>query len=115
MTYTLSKRLEIYAGGTLYGKRIYRPNGKYAQFDVHTYDLQYRNASASAGGRWKPNETDVVTFDLDWNRHAYMYYFTANTLVEDYEKSKGTIYYPYFPYLTGKPPRTVLTRRACRP
>ncbi len=102
LTYTLSKQLEFYAGGTIYGKRIYRPNGKYAQFDVHTYDLQYRNASASAGGRWKPNETDVVTFDLDWNRHAYMYYFTANTLVEDYEKSKGTIYYPYYPYLPGQ-------------
>jgi outer membrane receptor for ferrienterochelin and colicins len=102
LTWTPSDKLEFYAGGTWYGKRIYRPNGKYAQFDVHTYDLQYRNASASAGGRWKVNETDVVTFDVDWNRHAYMYYFTANTLVEDYEKSKGTIYYPYFPYLEGQ-------------
>ena len=96
LTFTASDKLEFYAGGTLYGKRIYRPNGKYAQFDVHTYDLQYRNASASAGAKWKPNATDVVTFDLDWNRHAYMYYFTATTLVEDYEKSKGTIYYPYY-------------------
>ena len=99
LTFRATDRLEIYAGGTWYGKRIYRPNGKYAQFDVHTYDLQYRNASASAGARWKPNDTDVVTFDLDWNRHAYMYYFTATTLVEDYEKSKGTLYYPYYPYL----------------
>lgn len=99
LTFTVNDRLELYAGGTLYAKRIYRPNGKYAQYDVHTYDLQYHNASASAGGTWKPNDTDVVTFDLDWNRHAYMYYFTATTLVEDYEKSKGTIYYPYFPYL----------------
>ena len=99
ITFTPSDRLEFYAGGTYYGKRIYRPNGKYAQFDVHTYDLQYRNASASAGGKWKVNETDVVNFDLDWNRHAYMYYFTATTLVEDYEKSKGTLYYPYYPYL----------------
>ena len=99
LTFTVSDKVEIYAGGTYYGKRIYRPNGKYAQFDVHTYDLQYRNASASAGAKWKPNATDVVTFDLDWNRHAYMYYFTATTLVEDYEKSKGTIYYPYYPYL----------------
>ena len=99
LTFNASEKLEFYAGGTWYGKRIYRPNGKYAQFDVHTYDLQYRNASASTGARWKPNDTDVVTFDLDWNRHAYMYYFTATTLVEDYEKSKGTLYYPYFPYL----------------
>ena len=102
LTFSASDKLELYAGGTLYGKRIYRPSGKYAQFDVHTYDLQYRNASASAGGRWKVNATDVVTFDLDWNRHAYLYYFTATTLVEDYEKSKGTLYYPYYPYLTGQ-------------
>ncbi len=85
LTFTVNDRLELYAGGTLYAKRIYRPSGKYAQYDVHTYDLQYHNASASAGGTWKPNDTDVVTFDLDWNRHAYMYYFTATTLVEDYE------------------------------
>ncbi len=102
LTFAATDNLEFYAGGTLYGKRIYRPNGKYAQFDVHTYDLQYRNASASAGAKWRPNGTDVVTFDFDWNRHAYMYYFTATTLVEDYEKSKGTIYYPYYPYLPGQ-------------
>ncbi|MCR5744624.1 MAG: TonB-dependent receptor [Bacteroidales bacterium] len=102
LTFTPSEKLELYAGGTLYGKRIYRPNGKYAQFDVHTYDLQYRNSSASAGAKWKPSDKASLTFDLDWNRHAYMYYFTANTLVEDYEKSKGTLYYPYYPYLTGQ-------------
>lgn len=100
-TFAASDRLELYAGGTIYGKRIYRPSGKYAHYDVHTYDLQYRNASASAGARWKVNSTDVVNFDLDWNRHAYQYFFTANTLVEDYELSKGTLYYPYYPYLTG--------------
>ncbi|MBR0501451.1 MAG: TonB-dependent receptor [Bacteroidales bacterium] len=112
LTFTASDKLELYAGGTIYGKRIYRPNGKYAQFDVHTYDLQYRNASASAGAKWKPNATDVVTLDLDWNRHAYMYYFTATTLVEDYEKSKGTIYYPYYPYLPGQTEMQSDQRRA---
>lgn len=102
ITFTPNDRFEFYAGGTFYGKRIYRPNGKYAQFDVHTYDLQYRNASASMGGKWKVNATDVVTLDIDWNKHAYMYFFTATTLVEDYEKSKGTLYYPYYPYLPGQ-------------
>ncbi|MBR6269406.1 MAG: TonB-dependent receptor [Bacteroidales bacterium] len=99
ITWKPAKNLELYAGGSIYGKRIYRPNGKYARFDVHTYDLQYRNASASAGGKLDLRGHDYVSFDLDWNRHAYMYYFTATTLVEDYEKSKGTIYYPYYPYL----------------
>lgn len=100
-TFVANDRLEFYAGGTLYGKRIFRPSGKYAHYDVHTYDLQYRNASASAGAKWKVNATDVVTFDVDWNRHAYQYYFTATTLVEDYELSKGTMYYPYYPYMPG--------------
>ena len=100
-TFTASDRLELYAGGTIYGKRIFRPKGKYAHYDVHTYDLQYRNASVSAGAKYKLNATDVLNFDIDWNRHAYQYYFTANTIVEDYELSKGTLYYPYYPYLVG--------------
>ena len=100
-TFAANDKLELYAGGTIYGKRIFRPAGKYAHYDVHTYDLQYRNASASAGAKWKLNATDLITFDIDWNRHAYQYYFTANTIVLDYELSKGTLYYPYYPYLTG--------------
>ena len=99
LTYQPTKNLEFYADGSIYWKRIYRPSGKYPHYDVKTYDLQYNNASASAGGKWKLSDTDVITFDVDWNRHAYYYYFTATTLVEDYEKSAGTIYYPYFPYL----------------
>ena len=102
LTYTPMKDLELYAEGSVYWKRIYRTSGKYAHYDVKTYDMKYRNASASVGGKWKLNKTDHITLDIDWNRHAYYYYFTANTLVEDYEKSKGTMYYPYFPYLPGQ-------------
>ncbi len=102
LTYTPTKNLELYADGSVYWKRIYRPSGKYAHYDVKTYDLEYRNASASAGGKWKLNKTDNLSLDIDWNRHAYYYYFTATTLVEDYEKSKGTMYYPYFPYLADQ-------------
>ena len=102
LTYTPVKNLELYAEGSIYWKRIYRPCGKYAHYDVKTYDLEYHNASASAGAKWKINPTDILTFDLDWNKHAYFYHFTATTLVEDYEKSAGTAYYPYFPYLTGQ-------------
>lgn len=102
LTYTPVKNLELYAEGSIYWKRIYRPCGKYAHYDVKTYDLEYHNASASAGAKWKINPTDILTFDLDWNKHAYFYHFTATTLVEDYEKSAGTAYYPYFPYLSGQ-------------
>ena len=99
LSYKPTKDIELYADGSVYWKRIYRPSGKYPHYDVKTYDLQYNNASAAVGGKWKLSDTDVISLDVDWNRHAYYYYFTANTLVEDYEKSAGTIYYPYFPYL----------------
>ena len=99
LTYSPVKNLELYADGSVYWKRIYRPSGKYAHYDVKTYDMEYKNASLSTGGKWKLQKDDFISLDIDWNRHAYYYYFTATTLVEDYEKSRGTIYYPYFPYL----------------
>ena len=99
LTYTPTDNLELYADGSTYWKRIYRVSGKYPHYDVKTWDMEYHNGSASIGGKWKCNKTDYVSLDVDWNRHAYYYYYTATTLVEDYEKSAGTIYYPYFPYL----------------
>ena len=102
LTYMPTKVLELYVDGSVYWKRIYRPSGKYAHYDVKTYDMEYHNASASVGGKWKLSDTDYLSADVDWNRHAYYYSFTATTLVEDYEKSAGTIYYPYFPYLEGQ-------------
>lgn len=94
--------LELYADGSIYRKRIYRTSGKYPHYDVKTWDMEYQNASVSAGGTYKLNATDFLQLDVDWNRHAYYYDFTATTLVEDYDKSAGTIYYPYFPYLAGQ-------------
>jgi len=102
LTYDAGKAGEYYAEGSIYGKRIFRPCGKYAHYDVNTYDLKYQNAGASMGGKWSLGGKDYVTFDADWNRHAYYYHFTDVTLVEDYEKSAGTIYYPYYPYLAGQ-------------
>ena len=99
LTYSPLQPLELYADGSIYWKRIYRPSGKYPRYDVKTYDMEYHNASASVGGKWKLSKTDFLQLDVDWNRHAYHYYYTDTTLVEDYEKSRGTLYYPYFPYL----------------
>ncbi|MBR5399474.1 MAG: TonB-dependent receptor [Bacteroidales bacterium] len=93
---------EYYAQGSIYGKRIFRPSGKYPHYDVTTYDLAYQDASASIGGKWGLQGNDYISFDADWNRHAYYYHFTSETLVEDYEKSEGTKYYPYYPYLAGQ-------------
>ena len=102
LTLDATPRLQLYAEGSTYWKRIYRPLGHNPHYDVHTYDLQYRNTALAAGGKWKLNKDDAIQLDIDWNRHAYYYHFTATTLVEDYDKSAGTAYYPYFPYLTGQ-------------
>ena len=102
LTYTPLTNLELYAEGSIYRKRIYRPSGKYAAVDVKTYDLQYRNASASVGGKWTPSADAVVTLDVDWNRHAYEYVFTDTTLVDGYDPyGNFTHYFPYFPDQTN--------------
>ncbi|MCR5780884.1 MAG: TonB-dependent receptor [Bacteroidaceae bacterium] len=110
LTYRPVKDVELYAEGTYYKKEIQRPrNGNHPSCDVYTYDLRYNNASASVGGRWTmdngkwkmengplgpkgrltPQEwtmdnggrRNYVTFDLDWNKHAYYYDYTAGTYV----------------------------------
>ncbi|MBR1389404.1 MAG: TonB-dependent receptor [Prevotella sp.] len=98
LTFEPMKGLELYADGSTYWKRIYRPSGKYAAVDVKTYDMEYRNQSLAAGGKWKLNETDQMTLDVNWDRHAYYYYFTAITLTDGYDpQGNFTPYYPYFP------------------
>lgn len=80
VTYALRPRLSLYADGTYYSKGIHRPqHGRYPSCDVYTYDLRYRNASASVGGKWTLRERDAVTVDVDWNKHAYYYDYTART------------------------------------
>ena len=98
LTYEPVKNLELYAEGSTYWKRIYRPSGKYAAVDVKTYDMKYRNQSLATGGKWKLNETGQLTLDVNWDRHAYYYYYTAITLTDGYDpQGRFTPYYPYFP------------------
>ena len=98
LTYEPLKNLELYAEGSTYWKRIYRPSGKYAAVDVKTYDMAYRNQSLAAGGIWKLKKTDQVTLDLNWDRHAYYYHYTDTTLTDGYDpRGNFTPYYPYFP------------------
>ena len=73
LTYQPMKGLELYAEGSYYKKNILRPqNGRHPSCDVYTYDLRYNNASASVGGKW-----NNITLDVDWNKHAYYYDYTA--------------------------------------
>ena len=97
LVYKFSPRLEVYADGSTYWKRIYRPCGRHAGVDTKTYDLQYRNSSLSAGGKWQLNETDIITLDADWKRHAYSYVFTDTTLTDGYIRGRFTNYFPWFP------------------
>ena len=92
LTYQPTKNVELYADGSTYWKRIYRVSGHHPHYDVKTWDMEYHNGSAAIGGRWNRSKTDYISLDVDWNRHAYYYYYTATTLVEDYEKSAGTPY-----------------------
>lgn len=98
LTYTFNKNFEVYADGAYHKKNIYRPqNGRYASCDVYTYDLMYKNESASVGSKWKLNKTDVLTVDVDWNKHAYFYDYTATTLTDGYDPlGHFTNYFPYF-------------------
>ncbi|MBP5770039.1 MAG: TonB-dependent receptor [Bacteroidaceae bacterium] len=97
LTYEPVKGLELYADGSIYRKRIYRPSGEHKGVDKKFYDLRYNNASAAVGGRWRVNTDDYVTLDIDWNRHAYYYDYTAFTLTEGVVDGYPSHYVPYYP------------------
>jgi outer membrane receptor for ferrienterochelin and colicins len=97
LTYEPIKGLEFYADGSIYRKRIYRPSGTHKGVDKKFYDLRYNNASAAVGGRWRVNADDYVTLDVDWNRHAYSYDYTAFYLGEGELNGEPTHYFPYYP------------------
>ena len=97
LTFEPMKGMELYAEGSTYWKRIYRPCGKYP-IDMKFYDLEYRNQNLAAGGKWNLNKTDQLTLDVNWDRHAYYYYYTAEWAMGDGFDPQGrfTTYYPYF-------------------
>lgn len=100
LTYEAVKNIELYADGTYYQKIINRPtDGRYASCDVYTYDLMYRNASASTGGKWTldAKKKDYLSLDIDWNKHAYFYNYTSRTYEDAYidgQLEHGVPYYP---------------------
>ena len=113
ITYHPTSNTQLYAEGTYYKKNIMRPqDGTHPSCDVYTYDLRYNNASASVGGKWYfrgqrsevrgerskvrgqrsevRGERDVITLDIDWNKHAYYYDYTKGTY--EYVLLKGEEY-----------------------
>ena len=87
LTYQPMPGMELYAEGSYYKKNIMRPrNGSHPSCDVYTYDLRYNNASAAVGGKWyldggegalDGGKRNYLTLDVDWNKHAYYYDYTA--------------------------------------
>lgn len=93
LRYAVSPRLNLYAEGTWYQKRIYRPMGIP---DFRTYDLSYRDINAAIGGELKLNKTDRITTDLIYDNHTYYYDFTFQTDVDEFnEEGKRTTYTYY--------------------
>ena len=97
LTWDVNARLQLYADGSIYWKRIYRPCGKYASTDVKTYDLEYHNGGIAVGGKYKLKGNDYLQLDVDWARHAYYHYFTAITQTDGYYQGEYRNDIPYFP------------------
>lgn len=107
LDFTMNKDLSLYAEGMYYTKEINRPtNGNHPSCDVYTYDLRYRDASASVGGKWMLTSRDYLNLDVDWNKHAYYYDYTARTyeymklIGEEYGEMNGEWY--SVPYYAGQ-------------
>lgn len=98
LTYTPLKDLELYASGSYYWKRLYRPTGQGHSFDTNFYDLVYHNNSAALGGKYKLNKTDYITADVDWSQHAYYHTVISDTYVGDGFNREGELVFnfPYF-------------------
>ena len=91
LTYQPTPNLQLYAEGSYYKKNILRPtNGRHPSCDVYTYDLRYNNASASIGGKMYLTKKNYISLDVDWNKHAYYYDYTAKHF--DYVLLQGDEY-----------------------
>lgn len=97
LTFQPSRDMELYAEGSYHQRGIYRPQGKYPKYDVTYYDMQYQNASAAVGGKWTVGK-QLLTLDVDWNKHAYFHEFTSIVTTEGIdENGKFVLDFPYFP------------------
>lgn len=92
--YQATKDLSLYADGSFYRKRIYRPCGVP---DYKTYDFLYRNSSVATGGKSKLKNSNSIMLDVNYDSHAYYYMYTRETWDKEYDDSGKEISFPYFP------------------
>lgn len=94
LDYQATKDLSLYADGSFYRKRIYRPCGVP---DYKTYDFLYRNSSVATGGKLKLKNSNSIMLDVNYDSHAYYYMYTRETWDKEYDDSGKEISFPYFP------------------
>ena len=92
--YQATKDLSLYADGSFYRKRIYRPCGVP---DYKTYDFLYRNSSVATGGKLKLKNSNSNMLAVNYDSHAYYYMYTRETWDKEYDDSGKEISFPYFP------------------
>lgn len=92
--YQATKDLSLYADGSFYRKRIYRPCGVP---DYKTYDFLYRNSSVATGGKLKLKNSNSIMLDVNYDSHDYYYMYTRETWDKEYDDSGKEISFPYFP------------------
>ena len=92
--YQATKDLSLYADGSFYRKRIYRPCGVP---DYKTYDFLYRNSSVATGGKLKLKNSNSIMLDVNYDSQAYYYMYTRETWDKEYDDSGKEISFPYFP------------------
>lgn len=92
--YQATKDLSLYADGSFYRKRIYRPCGVP---DYKTYDFLYRNSSVATGGKLKLKNSNSIMLDVNYDSHAYYYMYTRETWDKEYDDSGKEVSFPYFP------------------
>ena len=92
--YQVTKDLSLYADGSFYRKRIYRPCGVP---DYKTYDFLYRNSSVATGGKLKLKNSNSIMLDVNYDSQAYYYMYTRETWDKEDDDSGKEISFPYFP------------------
>ncbi len=76
ITFRATKKLELYAGNSVYQKDLFRPEsvGKYGYF--------YDDKTFESGAKILLNKSDFIS--LDYNYDRYRYYYKYNQEYEDY-------------------------------
>lgn len=94
LDWKINKATSVYAEGSWYTKRIFRPCGVP---DFKTYDLLYRDINASTGGKYAFAEKNSLTWDAMYDSHAYYYAYTRETWESTTDDDGNRFTFPYFP------------------